>query len=164
MNESIFRVSNGFALTIVFGMKQILGLLLCGFSLPLLAGSFPEGYAPLGKGILTNFASAPFPHPDRAQGHHYGDKFFPAGKHYSDSSVAIFVPKGFQAKGSTDFVVHFHGWGGNVTSVFGIYKTAEQLVESGRNAILVVPQGPLNASDSFGGETGRRGWFQALHD
>ena len=32
------------------------------------AGDLAEQYAPLGRLIMTNFASAPFPHPLRAQG------------------------------------------------------------------------------------------------
>src|SRR5262249_44380005 len=51
-----------------------------------------------------------------------------------------------------DFVVHFHGWRNHVEKVLDQYKLIEQLVGSGRNAILVVPQGPRDAPDSFGGK------------
>lgn len=109
-------------------------------------------YLAQGELILTQLVSAPFPHPNRAEGHRYNQQFFPAAKHYSDSTVAIFIPRAFQETGRIDFVVHFHGWQNNVTNVLHRYQLIEQLVASGRNAVLVVPQGPLNASDSFGGK------------
>jgi hypothetical protein len=109
-------------------------------------------YAPLGRLIITNFASAPFPHPLRADGHAYDGKFFSAAEHYQDSSVALFIPKGFRPHRKIDFVVHFHGWGNNVTNALRQYRLPEQFAAAGRNAILIVPQGPFNASDSFGGK------------
>jgi len=96
--------------------------------------------------------SAPFPHPARAEGHQYKDKIYPADKHYNDSTVAIFIPKGFRATGKVDFVVHFHGWHNTVAGALGQFKLIEQFVESGRNAVLIVPEGPHNAPDSFGGK------------
>jgi hypothetical protein len=117
----------------------------------LLADDLAEKYAPLGRLIFTNFASAPFPHPLRAQGHQYHDQLFSAAGHYQDSHVALFVPKDFRPGSGIDFVVHFHGWGNNVSNALGKYRLPEQFAASGRNAILIVPQGPLDASDSFGG-------------
>ncbi len=117
-----------------------------------MAGELEEKYAPLGKLILTNFASAAFPHPDRAEGHKYQDQFFSAQEHYQDSHVALFVPKDFQPGHEIDFVVHFHGWRNNVSNVLARYKLPEQFAASRRNAILIVPQGPLDAPDSFGGK------------
>jgi hypothetical protein len=102
--------------------------------------------------IITNFVSAPFPHPMRTEGHRYGDKFFSAAEHYQDSTVAMFIPKNFRPHRKIDFVVHFHGWGNNVTNALRKYQLPEQFAASGKNAILIVPQGPLNASDSFGGK------------
>ncbi len=109
-------------------------------------------YAGQGQLILTNFVSAPFPHPKRANGHVYHDKTYTTEDHYSDSHVALFVPKGFRAGSTIDLVVHFHGWNNNVTNVLRRYNLINQFVESGRNAILIVPQGPLDANDSFGGK------------
>jgi len=48
-------------------------------------------YAEYGELLYTRLSSAPFPHPRRASGHTYGNLQFPADKHYSDSSVAIFI-------------------------------------------------------------------------
>ena len=111
-----------------------------------------DGYAAYGELMVLPFASAPFPHPQRAEGHQYKQQFFSAKDHYSDSRVALFIPKGFRETGTIDLVVHFHGWGNEVTNVLPHYQLIEQFVESGRNAVLVVPQGPFNASDSFGGK------------
>jgi hypothetical protein len=117
----------------------------------LCAAGLAERYAPLGRLILTNFATAPFPHPLRAQGHSYQDQFFSAADHYQDSHVALFVPKGYRPGSAIDFVVHFHGWRNHVSNVLVKYQFPEQLAASRRNAVLIVPQGPLDAADSFGG-------------
>jgi hypothetical protein len=117
-----------------------------------------------GELIIKPFDSAPFPHPQRAEGHQYKDKFFSAKDHYSDSSVAVFIPKGFRETGTIDFVVHFHGWQNEVTNVLRQYQLLEQLVESGRNAILIVPQGPKNASDSFDGKLEDADGFKRFMD
>jgi hypothetical protein len=126
----------------------LLGCAMCASH----AETLSERYASYGELIVSQFASAPFPHPQRAQGHKYHDELYPADKCYSDSTVAIFIPRGFREAGEVDFIVHFHGWRNNVAGVLNHYKLIEQLVNSKRNAILVVPQGPRNAPDSFGGK------------
>jgi hypothetical protein len=118
----------------------------------LFGAELAEKYAPLGRLILTNFASAPFPHPARAQGHKYQEEFFSGADHYQDSHVALFIPRDFRAGSEIDFVVHFHGWRNNVSNVLVRYQLPEQFAASRRNAILIVPQGPLDAPDSFGGK------------
>jgi hypothetical protein len=118
----------------------------------LFGADLAERYAPLGRLIFTNFASAPFPHPLRAQGHSYQDQFFSAADHYQDSHVALFIPKAFRPGSEIDFVVHFHGWRNNVSNVLVKYQLPEQFAASRRNAILIVPQGPMDAPDSFGGK------------
>ena len=102
--------------------------------------------------IITQFLSAPFPHASRADGHKYNNEFFPADKHYSDSTVAMFVPRGFADKGSVDFVIHFHGWRNTVATTLEQFNLREQFTASRRNAILIVPEGPRNAPDSSGGK------------
>jgi hypothetical protein len=135
-------------------MKAILLALLCSAALAWAAPTqdLVQQYTPSGQMLLTHFASAPFPHPKRAEGHQYKDQFYSAQEHYSDNTVALFIPKGFRETGSIDLVVHFHGWKNHVEGVLQQYHLIEQLVESGRNAVLVVPQGPRDASDSFGGK------------
>jgi len=134
-------------------MKSSLLLLFCpAFLLRAFGGDAPQVTSSLGQVITKPFASAPFPHPKRAEGHTYQQEFFSAAEHYNDSTVAVFIPKGFRETGTIDFVVHFHGWRNHVDEVLRRYQLIEQLVESGRNAVLVVPQGPRDAPDSFGGK------------
>jgi hypothetical protein len=133
-------------------MKTLLLLLLGCAALPACGENLSQRYANYGELIVTQMNSAPFPHPKRADGHKYQGKDFPAKEHYSDNTVAIFIPKGFRETGQVDFIVHFHGWQNNVEGVLTKYRLVEQLSESRRNVVLVVPQGPRNASDSFGGK------------
>jgi hypothetical protein len=111
-----------------------------------------ERYADIGTMIVTTSAFTMFPHEKRAQGHTYEGKSYPANLHYSDRTVAIFVPKGFRAGGATDLVFYFHGWRNNVDDTFEKFRVAEQLAASGVNAVLVLAEGPKNAPDSFGGK------------
>ena len=109
-------------------------------------------YEPLGRLLVRQLVSAPFPHPARAGGHRYHDEFFSARDHYSDSTVALFVPRNFRESSKIDFVIHFHGWNNTVAGALEEYHLAEQFCDSGKNAILIVPEGPRNAPDSFGGK------------
>ena len=129
-----------------------LGLILAVTSFANTAPTLEETYASQGRLILAPFASAPFPHPGRAKGHTYQDKLYTAKEHYSDNTVALFIPTGFRETGRVDFVVHFHGWRNTVAGTLGTFHLIEQLVASGKNAVLVVPEGPHNAPDSFGGK------------
>lgn len=130
---------------------SILFLLLAGGLLR--AADIPEpDEAGLGRYIVGPFATAPFPHPSRADGHKYHNEFYSAATNYSDSTVAMFIPNGFRATDKIDFVVHFHGWRHSVAMTLPEYKLPEQLVASGRNAILIVPQGPYMSPDSGDGK------------
>jgi hypothetical protein len=133
-------------------VKAIFPTLLIAAGTTWSAENLTQTYAGYGLLIVTQFVSAPFPHPLRAEGHKWGHDFFPADKHYNDNTVALFIPKGFRVGKQVDFVVHFHGWGNHVSSVLHQHQLIEQLAESQRNAVLVVPQGPRDASDSFGGK------------
>jgi hypothetical protein len=144
-------------------MKRILVLLSLLACTSLVAEDLSEKYAPLGQVIYTPFETAPFPHPLRADGHKYQNRFFSAAEHYSDNHVLLFIPKGFHAGSKVDFVVHFHGWGNAITNG-SRYKLIEQFAASRRNAILVFPEGPVNASDSFGGKLEDVGGFHRFMD
>jgi hypothetical protein len=114
--------------------------------------SLASRFAALGNLIVTQFVSAPFPHPARANGHRYHDEFFSTAEHYSDNTVAMFIPSNFRATDKVDFVVHFHGWRHTVAGTLDQYHLVQQLADSGKNAILIVPQGPRLAPDSFDGK------------
>ena len=118
----------------------------------LLSQSVVERYKHLGKVFLTQFSSAPFPHPKRMEGHTYKNEIFSFQEHYADSSVLIFVPKGFRPTQSTNIIVYVHGWYNNIDSACAQFKLIEQFSESNKNAVFVFPEGPKNAPDSFGGK------------
>ena len=111
-----------------------------------------ERYQHLGEMFVAQFSSAPFPHPERINGHVYDNKTYSAQEHYSDSSVAIFIPKEFKPEEKINFVVYFHGWNNNIDSACAQFNLIEQFYESNKNAIFVFPEGPKNSPDSFGGK------------
>jgi hypothetical protein len=89
------------------------------------------------------------------------------GARYDDPSVIVYIPPGFRAeciggRASIDIVVHFHGQKAVATDILESMELREQLVESGRNAVLVVPQGPVNAVDNNWGRLHRRGGLKRL--
>jgi hypothetical protein len=123
-----------------------------------------QHFAAQGELILAQLASAPFPHPSRAEGHRYEGQLYSAKEHYADSSVAIFIPKGLRETGKIDFIVHFHGWKNHVQRVLEHYQLIDQLATSGRNAVLVIPQGPYDAPDSGGGKLEDADGFKRFMD
>jgi hypothetical protein len=135
-------------------VKRIAVVLFVLSLLPLLLLSQESSkrFSEFGELLIAHLSSAPFPHPLRAAGHTYQKQFYPADKHYNDSSVALFIPRGFQQTETVDLVVHLHGWWNNVDSTLSRYKLPQQLFESGKNVILVVPEGPRNAPDSYAGK------------
>ena len=137
-------------------------LLIIGITTAVTAQSPTERYTHLGVMHVPSFSSSPFPHPKRAAGHTYGDRTFPADIHYSDSSVAIFVPKGFAPQNTVDFVIYFHGWYNSIDSACMQFRLIEQFSESGKNAVLVFPEGPKDAPDSFGGRMEERDGLKNL--
>lgn len=102
--------------------------------------------------VFTPFATAPFPHPSRAAGRTYRDVVYPAEKHYSDNTVALFIPADYRGRGRVDFVIHFHGWRNTVAGTLAQFKLIEQFIASNKDAILIVPEGPRDAPDSGGGK------------
>lgn len=119
-----------------------------------IAGAAPPTLQiPGGKTFVVRFASAPYPHSSRANGHVYQKNLYDAATHYSNSDVAIFVPDGWHPNaGAIDTVVHFYGWNHDIYATLQTYKLREQLLTSKRNAILIVPEGPTNAPDSGDGK------------
>lgn len=128
-------------------LSLIVSLIEFSFSQPL-----TQRYQHLGEIFIPQFTSAPFPHPDRMNGHIYDDKTYSAQEHYSDSSVAIFIPKEFKPEEETNFVVYFHGWNNNIDSACAQFNLIEQFCESNKNAMFIFPEGPKNSPDSYGGK------------
>lgn len=119
--------------------------------------------SPEGELILRPFANAPYPHKSRENGFKINGTTYDAAGHYSDSTVGIFIPAGFKPGEATDFVVHFHGHLNHVSQVFEQFNLKKEFVQSGLNAILLVPQGPKDATDSGDGRLELDpGGFEAL--
>lgn len=110
------------------------------------------------------FSNSMFPHELRKDGHAYRDRHYPADVHYSDSAVLCFVPKNFSAKKKINLVVYFHGWHNNVDSANAQFKLVEQFADANADAILVMPEGPKNAPDSFGGKLEEKNIFKLFCD
>jgi hypothetical protein len=91
--------------------------------------------------------TAPFPDPGAA---------------WTDPSVNVFVPEDFVDRGPIEYVVHFHGHGTTLASTLVSHRYREQLWASGANAILVTPQGPINAASGNFGKLMREGGLTAL--
>lgn len=120
-----------------------------------------------GKTFIVPFASAPYPHPSRANGHMNDKKLYDAATHYSNSNVGIFIPDGWHPQdGAIDAVVHFYGWNHDIKATYDTYRLREQMVESKRNAILIVPEGPTFAPDSGDGklELDENGFSRFMND
>jgi hypothetical protein len=93
----------------------------------------------LGTTFLLELDNAPFPCP---------------GTPYEDATVVVFVPAHYRAPaaGGVDALVHFHGHSSMAEATVKAHALREQLFESRQNAILVAPQGPVNAADGAGGK------------
>ena len=137
-------------------IMMVFRILLLPFAFFIMHHCAAQGFSVtrLSEGTLlrTALPTAPFPAPQRAEGHDYGDEHYDDATHYRDSSVAIFIPKYLQAADSFDYIVHFHGWWNEIDSVLNTFDLIPQLTASGKNAILVVPQGPRKSPDSSGGK------------
>ena len=132
-------------------MRLYLLLLLLLF-LPLQHFAQEGSYLKYGRLYRLELKNAPFPSPARINGHTYRDEYYPMETHYNDSTVLVFVPDTLKARKKVDMVVYFHGWNNNVDTVLSQFNLIEQFHASGRQAILVMPEGPKNAPDSFGGK------------
>jgi hypothetical protein len=95
-------------------------------------------------------------------GHTYKDSLYSLENHYSDSSVAIFIPQNFQSGDSVDLVFYFHGWWNNIDKSIAEFKLLEQFSNSKKNAIFIFPEGPKDAADSFGGKLEETNVFKKL--
>ncbi len=150
-------------------MKSIFSVMcVLGFAAIMFSQSLETRYSSYGEMVITHLHNASFPDTARANGHTYDNKFYSAEDHYRDSTVAVFIPKGFNPDEPVNIVIHFHGWGNNVDSTFARYSVVSQFVNSKVNAIMVVPEGPKNSPDSYGGkleyENGFKNFINELID
>jgi beta-lactamase class A len=119
---------------------------------------------PGGKWGIWRSSAAPFPHPERANGLTKKDgTFYPAYPHYMDSSIVVFVPDGLTAgPEGVNMIIHFHGHGNDNMNVLERYQIPQAMVDEKINAILVLPQGPYRARDSFCGKMEDQGGLRRL--
>lgn len=66
--------------------------------------------------------NAPFPHASRENGFTHGDRTFARDPHYTDSTVALFVPRTFKPDERTDLLIYFHGHMTNVRRALAFFK------------------------------------------
>jgi hypothetical protein len=129
-------------------MNIRLFLILCFFCTFLTLEAATWELSDLGETAVFNMESAPFPHESRRDGYVYEDKVYPAEPHYIDNSVAIFIPDGYIPTEETDLIFYFHGWGNTHLNAMKQFGVTEQVVEGGKNVILVCPEGPMKSFDS----------------
>ncbi len=100
-----------------------------------------------GQTATVRLATAPFPDSSGS---------------WSDDRVNVFVPDGYLDRGPVPVVVHFHGHGTTLAATLPYHKYREQLWASGVNAILVTPQGPVDAASGNFGKLMDPGGLDAL--
>jgi hypothetical protein len=112
-----------------------------------------------GQLLTVQLSTAPFPHPARSQGLHYGEQVFPYLPHYADSSVSVFIPDHYCDQGKVNMVFFFHGWFSTIRDSAQRLDLFRQFAESGADSLLVLPELARNAPDSFGGKLEEPGGF-----
>jgi len=119
---------------------------------------------PSGEWARIPLSNSPFPHPARRDGYRTSSgEFYPYKGHYDDSTAVVVIPKGFhEVNRAVDLIVHFHGHRNDALNVMEQFALPQELLASGKNAILVIAQGPKNAPDSFGGKMEEPGGFRAF--
>ena len=140
-------------------MVLLMGLVLN--AAPLRAAEKPRfpDVSQLGRLFVASLTNAPFPHASRTNGHTYQGVAYPAAKHYADGSTAFFVPRGLELGTEIDVIVHFHGWRNSIAGAARDFDLVSQFAASRRNAVLILPEGSLNAPDSSGGKLEEPGGF-----
>jgi hypothetical protein len=141
-------------------MKVAAFILIASLTTALAAQTSQPAWTELegGQLILRPFASAPFPHKSRENGY----KNFPREPHYTDATVGIFIPRDYKPGEVVNYVVYFHGHKNTVAHALEQYRLPQQLAAAKVNAILLVPQGPKNASDDSAGKLEEPGGFSRL--
>lgn len=88
---------------------------------------------------------------------------FPYGSApYDDPSVLLFAPHHLSDQGEIGVVTHLHGHNATLSEVVAAQHLVEQQALSGRDAVLIVPQGPEEAADGDFGRLDTEGGHAAL--
>jgi len=75
---------------------------------------------------------------------------------FNDNSCLVYVPKHFNKNKTWHFFLWFHGSTNNIQITIEQFKLREQLILSGVNAIIIMPEAAKNALESYAGN-----WEQA---
>jgi beta-lactamase class A len=131
---------------------------------PLRADDVDWNSVPGGRWGIFRSPASPFPHPDRASELRLPDgTVYSPFPHYTDSSVVVFVPRGFRdLDGGANLIVHFHGHGSDNLGVLERDQLLQAMAAQRTNALLVLVQGPYRARDSFGGKMESEGGLARL--
>ncbi len=89
----------------------------------------------------------------------YNQKIYNSQQHYNDSSVLVYFPSRFNKKKPFKIVVWIHGWYANIDSVFKHFPIKEAIDSCEANYILLLPEGPRNAPDSYAGKWEKPNYF-----
>lgn len=151
-------------------------------------GGLPTGFAlkgekparpgglPAGRSAIVPFSASPFPFTgiipksetpflDVTQGGRHGHTSARAGVYwedqtYSDRSVLLAFPRGFDLRKPAAMVVFLHGNNALLTrDVVARQQVVDQVEASGLNAVLVAPQFAHDAQDSSAGNFWRKDFF-----
>lgn len=114
------------------------------------------------KEFVFHSAFTAFPDTNRIAGHTYQGVVYPFTEHYQDSSVYVLVPTHFKSALPVNMVFWFHGWFNTIDSSISTFELKRQFLASGKNAILVIPEGAVKAPDSYGGKLEQEAVFQKL--
>lgn len=156
-------------------MWRILGIINLCLLITVASSAAPKGksafqqlekkYIKMGSLIVAPLKYAPFPHSARDSGYTYGSEFYSCKEHYDDNTVVLFFPHHYRiVEDKVDLVFYFHGWRNRLDSVLSVFQLVEQFCQTKRNAILVLPQGPKLAPDSFFGKLEEPEGFKNLVD
>lgn len=83
-------------------------------------------------------------------------KFSSSDSKFNDNSCLVYVPKHFNKNKPWHFFLWFHGSTNNIQSTIEQFKLREQLILSGVNSIIIMPEAAKNAPESYAGN-----WEQA---
>ncbi len=115
-----------------------------------------------GRTTFYQMDNAPYPDTSRAEGFIRGNDIYPPEIHYSDPSVAVFIPGHFRTENDINLLFYFHGHNNNVRKSLEKFDLRQMVAESERNVILVFPQGPKDSRDSGCGKLEVENGFKNL--
>jgi hypothetical protein len=100
-----------------------------------------------GQRAILHLPSAPFPHPSAA---------------YTDDTVWVVIPDDLGRSGPPGLVLHLHGHNALLSSTIPSQWIVPQFLHSGRDAVLIIPQGPVQAASGNFGKLQDPNGFSAL--